>query len=268
MNNLAQIPQIKNLNEEEIRLFYALLSASNNSPSLDLLEILLDYVSFISHMEKVTPVRDELHHILPRCLGGTDSLDNLIYLSYHDHYKAHEMLARTGVPKLVYAYWRMSNDGRITTPEEYESARRYFVECHSNFMKENNPMYNEEIRSKLSKSREGMKFSAKHRENLSKSHIGISNNWEGRRHTKESKMKQSESHRNVRHTEETKRKISEHSPDRKGVNNPMYGFKACWINDGLVNKRIPVEDLNKYPSWYKGRLPNKKSRERSVPIEA
>ncbi len=36
MNNLSQIPQIKNLNEEESKLFYAILSASNNSPSLDL----------------------------------------------------------------------------------------------------------------------------------------------------------------------------------------------------------------------------------------
>lgn len=36
MNNLAHIPQINNLNEEESKLFYALLSASSNSPSLDL----------------------------------------------------------------------------------------------------------------------------------------------------------------------------------------------------------------------------------------
>ena len=36
MNNLSQIPQIANLNSEEKDLFYAILSASNNSPSLDL----------------------------------------------------------------------------------------------------------------------------------------------------------------------------------------------------------------------------------------
>lgn len=36
MNNLSSIPQIQNLNEEESKLFYALLSASHNSPSLDL----------------------------------------------------------------------------------------------------------------------------------------------------------------------------------------------------------------------------------------
>lgn len=36
MSNLATIPQIKNLNEEESKLFYALLNASSSSPSLDL----------------------------------------------------------------------------------------------------------------------------------------------------------------------------------------------------------------------------------------
>lgn len=36
MSNLSTIPQIKNLNEEERKLFYALLSASNTSSSLDL----------------------------------------------------------------------------------------------------------------------------------------------------------------------------------------------------------------------------------------
>jgi len=36
MRNLSSIPQIKNLNEEESRLFYAILSASSNRSSLDL----------------------------------------------------------------------------------------------------------------------------------------------------------------------------------------------------------------------------------------
>lgn len=47
MNSLSTIPQIKNLNEEESKLFYALLNASSNSPSLDLSPIeqlyLVDY---------------------------------------------------------------------------------------------------------------------------------------------------------------------------------------------------------------------------------
>lgn len=36
MNSLSSIPQIQNLNEEESKLFYALLSATKNSPALDL----------------------------------------------------------------------------------------------------------------------------------------------------------------------------------------------------------------------------------------
>lgn len=34
----------------------------------------------------------EIHHILPRCLGGTDNLDNLISLTPREHYIAHVFL--------------------------------------------------------------------------------------------------------------------------------------------------------------------------------
>ena len=36
----------------------------------------------------------EAHHIVPRCLGGTDEEDNLVLLSYREHIIAHLLLAR------------------------------------------------------------------------------------------------------------------------------------------------------------------------------
>jgi hypothetical protein len=36
----------------------------------------------------------ELHHVLPRCLGGTDSASNLIALKPEDHLFAHLLLAK------------------------------------------------------------------------------------------------------------------------------------------------------------------------------
>jgi hypothetical protein len=36
----------------------------------------------------------ELHHIIPRCLGGTDSKKNLVYLTGREHYIAHLCLVK------------------------------------------------------------------------------------------------------------------------------------------------------------------------------
>ena len=47
----------------------------------------------------------ESHHIVPRCLGGSDSKDNLVNLTPEEHYLAHQLLVRIYPKdhKLVYA---------------------------------------------------------------------------------------------------------------------------------------------------------------------
>jgi len=36
----------------------------------------------------------ERHHIIPRCLGGTDNPENLVYLTPEEHYVAHQLLTK------------------------------------------------------------------------------------------------------------------------------------------------------------------------------
>lgn len=36
----------------------------------------------------------EKHHILPRCMGGTDDIDNLVQLTPEEHYLAHQLLVK------------------------------------------------------------------------------------------------------------------------------------------------------------------------------
>ena len=47
----------------------------------------------------------ERHHIVPRCMGGSDDLDNLVDLTPEEHYVAHQLLVKMhpGEHKLVYA---------------------------------------------------------------------------------------------------------------------------------------------------------------------
>jgi hypothetical protein len=60
----------------------------------------------------------ETHHILPRCLGGTDNSDNLVDLTAEEHFVAHQLLVKIYPENknLIYACQRMaySKRGPIT----------------------------------------------------------------------------------------------------------------------------------------------------------
>lgn len=67
----------------------------------------------------------EEHHIIPKCMGGTNDKDNLIYLSMREHFIAHKLLAEEhpNNQKLCYAFWMMCGNRKVCTPEEYEEAK-------------------------------------------------------------------------------------------------------------------------------------------------
>lgn len=74
----------------------------------------------------------ETHHILPRCLGGSDEADNLVKLSAKEHYICHLLLTRmykyntTEYHKMVHAFLYMirgiHNDRHITS-NHYENLK-------------------------------------------------------------------------------------------------------------------------------------------------
>ena len=108
----------------------------------------------------------ELHHILPKCLGGTDDPSNLIRLTAREHFIIHKILVilNPNESKLHYALWSITNrttgdcirDYKIGS-YEYERLRINFATRMSEHMKgENNPNYNRE-------------FTIEERQNMSKS---------------------------------------------------------------------------------------------------
>ena len=52
----------------------------------------------------------EMHHIIPRSIGGEDNKDNIAYLTLREHYLAHELLVRIYPEsyKLANALWMMT----------------------------------------------------------------------------------------------------------------------------------------------------------------
>lgn len=130
----------------------------------------------------------ERHHIIPKCMNGSNSKDNLIDLYAREHFIAHKLLAEENPQnyQLKYAYWNMcqctGRDGQdkyIPTPEEYEEARIF---CHEAMSGENHPMYG---KHHAQESREKMSISKKDMYN------GENNPFFGKKHSQENieKMK-------------------------------------------------------------------------------
>lgn len=105
----------------------------------------------------------EVHHILPKCMGGSDRSDNLVKLTAREHFVAHALLYYAyKTPKLAHAWWCMCmssyrhNNNRKYTSLQYSEAKK----AHSNAMK---------------------------------TYTGEKNRFYGKTHTEETKIKQKES---------------------------------------------------------------------------
>lgn len=193
----------------------------------------------------------ERHHIVPKCMGGSNDEENLIDLYAREHFEAHRLLALENPEnsKLIYAWWNMAHANKTNgrdyeiTAEEYENAKIAFQQIYSG---ENNPGYgmqlSEETKKKISDALKGDRhpFYGKHRdeetckkisESLKGKYTGEKSSFYGKHHTEESKRKLSESHKGRQvgednpfygkhHTEETRKKLSEAN---RGENHPMYG---------------------------------------------
>lgn len=93
------------------------------------------YESIVSpkpHRYKGDGTYYERHHILPKCMGGDNSKENLVLLTAREHFIAHRLLIRVypKVGKLVSALMAcmMFSKGRaqVTTGRKYEAAK---IEC-------------------------------------------------------------------------------------------------------------------------------------------
>ena len=173
----------------------------------------------------------EMHHIVPRCLGGNNNKENLVCLTGREHYVAHKILLKIvevkfgrhskEFYKVANAVLRMTYDkrGRNISSRDYELARKIKSEQmkkqtpwnkgkggvyseqtimlmkdhHVNVKGENNPMFG---RKGIQHPKTGKKMSLQTRERIGAAHRG------------------------KKVSLETRKKISD---SKKGENNPMLG---------------------------------------------
>jgi len=157
----------------------------------------------------------EKHHIIPKCLGGSNEYNNIIILTAREHYICHWLLIRIYPQnsKLIYAFWMMSTSSRYNvSSRSYEEARQLQSVIRSQKMKGHNTSIL--TKEKISKSNKGKLRTKEHRIRISNSLKG-NTIWIGKTHTKESKQKMSDAKKGKVAKIETKQKMSEIKKGRK-----------------------------------------------------
>jgi hypothetical protein len=188
----------------------------------------------------------EIHHVTPRCMGGTDDPDNLCKLTPKEHYIAHALLCKIYPDHrgIAFAFHMMNIS---SSNHEY----RYTSKLYDYLKRElqTRPM-SESHRQAISKAHKGKVKSKEHIEKIRQSNIGRKASDETR-----SKMSLSGSSR-VRPKEEYDsrrgRKQSDSYKDhmKEKMKGKHSGKKK--YNDGT--KEYLVFPENADPSWIKGRL--------------
>lgn len=182
----------------------------------------------------------ERHHIIPKCMNGSNDEENLIDLFAKEHFIAHKLLAEAypDNEKIVFAYTCMafvsteSQHRYELTSDEYEDAKLKLSQIQKERMSDpkNNPMYGkhhteetrnklseaiknlpEEVRKSIDDAHKGVKMSEEFRRQRSLARLGKPSTALGKHWSlsEETKQKRSETTKKRYESEEARRKTSE-----------------------------------------------------------
>lgn len=169
----------------------------------------------------------EKHHIVPKCLGGTNDSENLVFLTHREHIIAHRLLIglHPNEYKLHHALYFMINNSdysKISSKDLEDIRKKSIIALRELNLGENNPMF-------------GKKLSDEHKKILSKVNSysrsdetkrRMSEAQLGKKHSQEAKEKMSKSHIGLKiHKEErknylSKRWMGENNPNARKVSDP------------------------------------------------
>ena len=91
----------------------------------------------VGNRKKGYEIYYEIHHILPRCLGGSNKKENLVLLTGREHFLAHWLLIRIylGNSKLAFAFWGMCNQKSIGQEDRHIAGSRAYGEAKESYSK-------------------------------------------------------------------------------------------------------------------------------------
>jgi hypothetical protein len=170
---------------------------------MNYLRIYNEFVADRRHKEIEKPY--DRHHIVPKCLGGTRTAENVIKLCFSDHLFAHLLLARIYGGKLAQAFRIMLNRAEAShfrgkfTRQRYSWIREAHVAETRRW--QTAAMSDPALRKRVSEKLKGRKKTAEH---IARSVAGRRYEWI----TPEFKQKLSESHKGKKASLETRAKMS------------------------------------------------------------
>ena len=151
----------------------------------------------------------ENHHIIPRCMNGTNDVKNIVALTPEEHYVAHQLLVKIypKTHKLIHAAHLMTVSSKYNCRNNklYGWLKR---RC-SIAARENNlgKKHKEETKIKIGNGNRGKKL-------LEETKIKIGNGNRGKKRSDEFKQNISKKLKGRKHTKERKQKISKKLKDR------------------------------------------------------
>jgi hypothetical protein len=199
------------------------------------------------------------HHVIPRCLGGSNEATNLIRVTPREHYICHLLLVKMTYgrarSKMVFAFFRFNpKDTHVTTSLSYE---RFIASFKSGLSGDFNHFYGKkhtpETRSKISQNH-GMRGRSCY-------DVWIEQYGKEEADRRKSVMVQRRSvalmgERNHRFgVARTQKQRETHAAKMTGANNPNWGKAWAWINRSGKTKRVLKTALDPYllEGWALGR---------------
>lgn len=132
----------------------------------------------------------EIHHIIPRCMGGSNEKDNLVKLTAREHFIAHLLLAKEYGGKLWAAVNRMLNSN-VHNSRDYEFIRKQYSKSITG---EGNPRFgvslSKETKIKISLGNSGKVWSEDQKKTLRKS---MKNYFKNNKRSRSNRLKTSKS---------------------------------------------------------------------------
>jgi len=159
----------------------------------------------------------EIHHIIPKCLGGGNNKNNLVSLTAQEHRLVHILLPKMledidHINKMWYAAWmvlRVENSNQIRHVSKgkfYEIAKLNFSQAMS--IRHAGKIVSAETRQKMSAARKGKPSPNKGKSMSDKQKLKLSESHKGKVVAQSTVDKILESRKGYKHSEETKQKIS------------------------------------------------------------
>ena len=189
----------------------------------------------------------ENHHIIPKCIGGSDDKENLVLLTAREHYIAHYLLTRIYNINSLYFSFNMMHVKSTSQERNYINSRLY----EANKIK----------LSKILSEQSSILFS------------GENNPMYGKNHTDETKQKLVEWHANMSEEEKVSRSLNVSIGTKEAMNNlselkiynmrinqqfGSYGFHFIMVKDNDNNFSIFKNMKKDFKDYLKNNFYNSK----------